>query len=184
MKYYQKLFFIFLSFATLLIVFALFTKLAHQAPKEEKSLIKESIIKEADAKDLAVAADFNLKDIYGTMVKLSSYKDKQPVILFFWTTWCPFCRQELKLLNDIYPQLQKDGVELLAINIAESEYKVNDFYKNYGLTFKVLLDKGAAVAYIYEILGVPTYIFINKKGYIVFREHAFLKGKYKMLILD
>ncbi len=134
----------------------------------------------AHAEELAV--DFTLEDLQGNKISLTSYKDKQPVVLFFWTTWCPFCRQELKSLSQRYPELVKEGWELLAINVGEPAQKVDNFIKNYGgLSFKVLLDKNMDVADAYNLLGVPTYILINKKGDIVFHDPSFPKEKYKEL---
>lgn len=128
-----------------------------------------------------LAPQFSLLDLKGNEINLSDFKDK-PVILFFWTTWCPFCRKELKVLKDIHPDLLKEGWELLVINVGESTYKVDNFLKNYALTFKVLLDQGTAVARAYDILGVPTYILIDQKGEIVFKGHYFPEDSYKDLI--
>ena len=126
--------------------------------------------------------DFQLQDLRQNTFTLSSYKEKQPVILFFWTTWCPFCRKELSILKEKYPQLQKDGCELFAIDVEESPYKVENFVKNRALNFKILLDLDAAVAEAFDIFGVPTYIFINKKGKIVYRDNYFPQERYKELI--
>lgn len=136
------------------------------------------------ATEAALAPDFKLQDLNNNLVTLSSYRDKQPVLLFFWTTWCPFCRKELKALNDMYAQLLKDGIGVLSINIGESSEKVNNFLKKYSLTFKVLLDQDNEVAYSFGLLGVPTYFLINKKGYIVFKDYYFPQGEYKDLISE
>jgi peroxiredoxin len=137
--------------------------------------------KEPEAKTGGLAADFKLEDLSQNTFSLSSYRDKQPVVLFFWTTWCPYCRTELKNLNEIYPQLRKDGWELLAINVGEPAYKVDNFVQGKGLTFKVLLDKDTAVADAYGLMGVPTYFFVDKKGNIILRENYFPLAKYKEL---
>ena len=41
------------------------------------------------------APNFALKDLNNNAVTLSSFRGKQAVILFFWTTWCPYCRIEI-----------------------------------------------------------------------------------------
>lgn len=130
-----------------------------------------------------LAVDFKLLDLNQTTLTLSNYKNKQPVVLFFWTTWCPFCLNELKILKDIYPQLQKDGWELFAIDVGEPAYRIDNFVKNYSLNFKVLLDKDMTVADAYDILGVPTYVLVNKEGYIVFKDNYFPRANFKELIL-
>ena len=139
---------------------------------------------EQSAKELDSAPDFRLLDLNQNTVLLSTYKDKQPVFLFFWTTWCPFCRKELKLLNQMHAELVKDGLEVLAINVGERPYKVANFVSSYQLTYKVLLDQDTNVASAYEVLGVPTYVLVNKKGVIRLTSHSFPKEKYKNLILE
>ncbi len=73
-------------------------------------------------------------------------------------------------------------MEILAINIGEAGYKVDNFIKNYGLAFRVLLDKSTTVSSSYEVFGVPTYILIDKGGNVCFQEHSFDEKNYKDLI--
>lgn len=127
------------------------------------------------AQDLSLAPNFDLQDTTNTRVSFNSYKDKQQVLLFFWTTWCPFCRKELKVLNNRYQELLKNGWDVLAIDVGESAEKITNFLKSQKMTlsFKMLLDKNTAVADAYGILGVPTLVFVNKKGQIVFKGNTF-----------
>jgi len=137
---------------------------------------------QAQGKVFPPAPDFELRDTYQDTYVLSSYKNKQPVLLFFWTTWCPFCRSELRVLNNMYATLQKDGVELLSINVGEPQSKVEDYVKNYYLAYHVLLDRDAGVSRSYEVAGVPTYVFIDKEGYVLFHDNFFPQKEYKDLI--
>jgi peroxiredoxin len=127
------------------------------------------------------ASDFSLSGLGNKHVSLSDFKGK-PVILFFWTTWCPFCGQELKALNTMQARMAKDGVALLAINVGEPFYKVENLALRYNFTFTILLDTDSTVADAYGILGVPTYIHIDKEGNIISTLHSFSDKKYKELI--
>jgi len=131
----------------------------------------------------AIAPNFQLKDLAGNSVTISEYKGKQDVLLFFWTTWCPYCRKGLKVLNEKHAQLSKDGVEILAINVNEPADKVDNFVKIHPLTFKTLLDVDSDVAMTYKLLGFPTYIIVDKEGYIRFTGFSFPEKEYKDLIL-
>ncbi len=162
-------------------VFTLFVLLA-SADCMEVGGKSESTTENLGAESARSAVNFRLKDINNNEVVLNSYINNQPVLLFFWTTWCPFCVEELRTLNPKYQQLKKDGCELLALNVGESIDKVAKYVKNYNLEFKVLLDKAKTVAFFFDVLGVPTYVLMNKKGEIVFQGHSFPKG-YKDLIL-
>lgn len=131
----------------------------------------------------AIAPNFQLKDLAGNTVSLSEYKGKQDVLLFFWTTWCPYCRKGIKVLNEKHTQLSKDGVEILAINVSEPAGKVDSFVRNSPLTFKTLLDLNADVAMTYKLLGFPTYIIVDRKGYIRSTGYSFPEEEYEDLIL-
>jgi len=136
------------------------------------------------AEALSPAPDFKLNSLNQEEITLSSYKDKKPVLLIFWTTWCPFCRTQLKLLNKKYPELAADNLEILAINVGEPYQKVESFAKSYALLYRVLLDPDSQAARSYRILGVPTYFLINKSGFIVFQDTYFPEDEYKNLISD
>jgi peroxiredoxin len=102
--------------------------------------------------------------------------------LFFWTTWCPYCRIDLKTINAKYEELSRDGLKVLPINVGEPTNRVKNLLKNYNLVFKVLLDKDAKVAYAYGLSGVPTYVLIDKKGNIVSMGYQFPQKEYKAII--
>ena len=137
----------------------------------------------ANAAETAVseAPDFKLADMEGRPVSLHEYNEKNPVLLLFWTTWCPFCRKELGVLNKTYPQLVQEGVKLFTIDVGESPERVRSFAKSRDLKLSVLLDQDGVAADAYKVLGVPTYILINKQGKIVFRDNSFPQ-EYKKLI--
>jgi len=139
--------------------------------------------KSPEGKEKEVALDFKLQDLSKNSVALSDYKGKKPVAIIFWTTWCPYCRSELNNLNQKYPQLAKEGWEVLAIDVEEPSSLVEAFLKKRPLTFKVLLDLDAQVAHSYGLFGVPTYILVNKEGFVVFKDNYFPEDKYRELIL-
>jgi len=129
----------------------------------------------------ALADDIILNDLGGRAVQLSSYKGK-PIILFFWTTWCPYCREELKNLNQQYAQIDQEGIIVFGVNVNEPDYKVQEFFKNYQLNFRILLDKAGLLADKFDLLGVPTYIFLDKTGAVISQAHS-LPDNYKSLLL-
>jgi len=63
-------------------------------------------------KSLSLAPNFTIKDLDQVPVELSSFKNKKPVVLFFWTTWCPYCLIALKKFNQSYPEWDKKGLWL------------------------------------------------------------------------
>lgn len=131
---------------------------------------------------LGKAPDFSLQDVYLSVYKLSSYENKQPVLLFFWASWCPFCQKELQVLNSRFAALSNSGVELLAINVGEEIEKVQGYIKQNFYPFKVLMDRDTRVTHSYNIMGVPTYILIDTQGNMVFKDNYFPEREYKALL--
>ena len=128
----------------------------------------------------ALADDIILNNLNGQAVNLS-HSEGKPVIFLFWTTWCSYCRKELKVLNQLYPQLEKEGITLFAVNIGEPDYRVIKFVKDYALIFNVLLDKTGGMADQFNVIGVPTYVLLNKSGERVVQDNELPKD-YKNLL--
>jgi len=126
--------------------------------------------------------DFSLADLTGKTYKLSSYQNKQPVLLFFWTTWCPFCLAKLKEMNLGYVGLEKDGVALLAINAGERRASVERLVRNLGIAYTVLLDDKNVASDNYHVIGVPTFILIDKKGEILYDGNEYPKAFIQNLV--
>ena len=115
---------------------------------------------------------FKLSNLAGEAVSLIQFKGR-PVILFFWTTWCPYCRQELSTLQKEYSNITSGGVTLLAIDIGEPKEKVERFLKDRNIGFTVLLDINSETAYSYNLIGVPTFVLIDAQGKIKFQDNIF-----------
>ncbi|MBN1474404.1 MAG: TlpA family protein disulfide reductase [Syntrophaceae bacterium] len=112
------------------------------------------------------APDFTLKDLKGKTFRLTKNPGK-PVLLFFGATWCPACRTEIPAMKNIYKTYTPMGLEILYINIGESSKRVGRFVQTNSLPYRVLLDENEDVADLYNIVGVPTFILIDKEGLII-----------------
>ncbi len=76
------------------------------------------------------APEFEVTTIEGKVITLSSHlqETNKPLVLYFWATWCPFCKQDFENLKNIYPQY-KDKVDFLAVDLDTTE--TIDQIKNY-----------------------------------------------------
>ncbi|MCB2178524.1 redoxin domain-containing protein [bacterium] len=112
----------------------------------------------------ALAPRFTLANTYGNNVSLEDYRGKV-VLINFWATWCPPCRQEMPTILDRYEGADGDLI-VLAVDYAEPADLVIDFQEQMGLTFNVLLDERGSVSDLYRIQGYPTSVFVNEQGVI------------------
>jgi peroxiredoxin len=112
----------------------------------------------------ALAPRFTLEDTNGTEISLSDQRG-QVVLINFWATWCPPCRQEMPGIQNMFEQHQEDLV-VLAIDNDEPENVVRDFQEEFDLTFNILLDPAARVQLQYQIRSYPTSLFVDQNGII------------------
>lgn len=121
-----------------------------------------------------------LTDLDGKTTDIAAFKGK-PTLFFFWTSWCPYCRSEIKTLERMVPQMRKDGLEVFAVNVGEEPSKLRRFIKRNSLDLKVLLDSEGNVADHYDVMGVPTYVIVDKAGKMISQEHTFPEDYKKLL---
>jgi peroxiredoxin len=112
------------------------------------------------------APDFTLQSLDGKEVKLSDLRGK-PVMLNFWATWCPPCRQEIPTIRDAYKEKGESNYEVLGIATQSDRATVEAFAKELGINFPVLPDADNRVTSdLYHVLPIPTSFFIDKDGII------------------
>jgi len=115
----------------------------------------------------AEGPDFRLESAGGESVSLSQFVGRKPVLLVFWATWCPYCNAAVPGINDLQSRLS-DRIQILAIDLKESREKVAAFMKAKGVAYPVLFDGNGSVARQYGVVGIPTFVLLDRKGRIVY----------------
>ena len=117
------------------------------------------------------APDFTVTDLTGKKHKLSDYRGKD-VLLVFWATWCRYCIPEIPHLIELRNTVSEDKLAILAIS-NEGPRRVREFVTNKGMNYTVLLEKDDMPAPfgIMRIAGdraagIPCSFFINPEGKI------------------
>ena len=134
------------------------------------------------------APDFELVDINDNKSRLSQQRGKV-VVLTFWDSWSRECQHELPQLN-VLKELFTDQEQVLfwAISV-EVPVSINKFTRNNPFNFR-LFHSGYDVKKLYEIIGFPTHVVIDKNGNIRFTHIGFsgdIKNKLKkeiQMLLD
>ena len=114
------------------------------------------------------APDFMLEDTEGRLHHLSDYRGRT-VIVNFWATWCPPCREEIPSMNRAWHKLSGDGVVFLAINMGEDEDTIFIFTADYPADFPLLLDRTGEVIAQWPVKGLPTTYIVAPDGTIAYR---------------
>jgi peroxiredoxin len=114
------------------------------------------------------APDLELQDTDGSFHRLAELRG-QPVIVNFWATWCPPCREEMPSMERAWKRLESEGVVMLAINVGEDPDSVFRFTGDYPVTFPILLDGDGSVSAAWPMRGLPTTFVLDRAGRIAYR---------------
>jgi thiol-disulfide isomerase/thioredoxin len=104
-----------------------------------------------------------LKDLQGSTHDLAQYRGKV-VLVNFWATWCEPCRDEMPSMQQLKRKLAGRPFEVLAVNLAESENKVNDFLRRLPLDFAIVLDRNGKARRNWKVKLLPTSFVIAPDG--------------------
>ncbi len=104
--------------------------------------------------------------IGGGTMSFGDYLGKTPVILNFWASWGHPCGGEAELLEEAY-QRYSGRLAIVSVNVQDPEENARAFIAEHGLSYPVVLDGAAEVAWIYRVKYLPTTFFISASGRIV-----------------
>jgi len=129
----------------------------------------------ADEEYSIAAPLFSLPDDNGAMINLADFQGS-PVLINFWATWCPPCKQEMTTFENHFQLYQDQGLVILAVNTDDSEDSIRAFREEFGLSFHLLRDTQHKVMQQYAVNALPTSYFINAEGNVVSRHVGLLTG--------
>ncbi|TAL18211.1 redoxin domain-containing protein [bacterium] len=105
---------------------------------------------------------FDLPSVSGKRVRLSDYKGKI-VVLDFWATWCPPCREAIPHLAGLHNRLSAKGVEVLGMNLDQNPGELDAFLKAKPVPYTVVrTDQATSMAY--GVSGIPRIFVIDRQG--------------------
>ena len=99
-------------------------------------------------------------------------------IVSFWATWCIPCINELDAIVDIYEELEKDNIEVIAISTddARTKKRVRPMINGKDWNFKILLDENHDLKRALNIVGIP-HTIITKGTKIIYRRIGYSPGE-------
>ncbi len=112
------------------------------------------------------APAFTLPLVEGGSFDLGKHLGKDVVLLDFWASWCPPCREALPKVSVAAAKHADRGVVFCAVNVGESREEAGGYVKRAGLDIPVGLDTDGAVAEAYGVDGIPQTVIIGRNGVI------------------
>jgi cytochrome c biogenesis protein CcmG/thiol:disulfide interchange protein DsbE len=135
------------------------------------ALLGWGVVKAANGpRDSGMAPDFSLTGFDGRTVTLSQLRGGtspsggQVVIVNFWASWCPPCREEAAYLERTWRKYEGKGVMFIGVDWVDTEKEALAYIKEFDITYLNGPDLGTRIAQAYRIQGVPETFFVDKTG--------------------
>jgi len=99
----------------------------------------------------------------GQNLDLTNYKN-QVLLIDFWATWCPPCKQSMPFLNALRNEFLDKGFEIIAINVDEDSQDAQSFLEKYPVDYQVAYDERGDCPAKYDVKAMPSSYFIDRQG--------------------
>ena len=111
-------------------------------------------------------ASLRIKDIHGRWLSLSNYKGKV-VLINFWATWCPPCRQEIPDLIKMQRQYQSNGLQIIGITYPPQKLsEVRGFARKLRMNYPIALGTKESKARFTSSETMPMTVVIDRDGVV------------------
>lgn len=163
----------------LLAAVVLFVVAPYNASAQDQSaeIAKTTLVKVGDK-----AADFTVEMLDGKQITLSKLKGKV-VLVNFWATWCPPCREEFKRMQkDVVDRFKGKDFQLLAISRGEKKATVDQFRDKQGYTFPMGLDPKQEIYNKYASNYIPRNFVVGKDGKVIYVSVGYEPAEFENML--
>ena len=136
----------------------------------------------------ATMPQFSLSSaIGGKTIQSIDFKGKALLVTFF-ATWCPPCRQEISALKQLQNEYGPRGFSVIGLSVDENGPKVvAKLIKKEKINYPVLMSERSTARDFGGIAGIPTSFLVNKEGNVVKRypgyiAHSLLARDIQMIL--
>ena len=111
------------------------------------------------------APPFSMTLIDGSEFRLDDHAGK-PLVINFWASWCPPCRDESPGFERVWRKYQSQGVQFVGVNIQDTQEQAERYTEEFELTFPNGRDPDGKITVEYGVIGLPVTFFIGANGLV------------------
>ena len=125
---------------------------------------------------------FSVTTLDGEIFDLSEQRGTV-VLVNFWATWCPPCREEIPHLEaEVWQRFKDRGLTMIAISREENEETVRPFVDANSMSFPVAIDPDRGIFGQYAESFIPRNIVIGKNGEVLFQSSGYDAEEFAQMI--
>ncbi len=113
--------------------------------------------------------DFSFATLDGGTISKAGLHGKV-VLLDFWGSWCPPCRESVPMLVDLHQKFAGHPFEIVGISSDFDEEAWKAFVAAHHMSWPEYIDLDGQIAKLFEVPGFPTYVLLDRDGVIAFRQ--------------
>lgn len=103
------------------------------------------------------------------------------ILIDFWATWCPPCKKSMPFLNSLRNKHQKEGFEIVAINVDEDTQTAKEFLKSNPVDYALAFDAKGDCPSVFDVKAMPSSYLVDKTGTIRLVHLGFRDGDEQII---
>ncbi len=119
-----------------------------------------------------VGPAFSVVTLEGHRITASALRGKV-VLLDFWATWCPPCRESVPALVKLHHEFADRPFEIVGVSADRDESDWKSFIKSNHMDWAESIDRDREMQSLFEVDAFPTYIVLDRSGVIGYRQSGF-----------
>ena len=146
--------------ALALLVIAFFTLLAYGLANRTPATGRSGVTRIGKP-----APPFSMTLLGGGEFRLEDHAGS-PLVINFWASWCPPCRDESPGFERVWRKYRESGVQFVGVDIQDTEAEAARYMEEFGLTFPNGRDPDGKITVEYGVIGLPVTFFVGANGVV------------------